>query len=124
VLSENVYWQGRDAASLRALHTLTAQDIGLSALPAGLDASASDRVISVTLVNHGREPAVALDVTALDRHGHRVLPAYYSANYITLMPFETRRIQILCPRHGARCANVQLQGWNAIAATARVEVGG
>ncbi len=112
VLSENVYWKGRTPTSLRALNTLAPQDIGLSASARGRDASGKDRVIYVTLVNHGHEPSVTLAVTALDRHGHRVLPVYYSANYVTLMPHETRRLRILCPVRGARCARIQLHGWN------------
>ncbi len=112
LLSENVYWQGRKPTSLRVLNTLAPQDVGLSASAQGQNASGKDHAVAVTLVNHGHEPSVALVVTALDRHGHRVLPAYYSANYVTLMPHETRRIRILCPKAGARCAQVQLRGWN------------
>jgi hypothetical protein len=120
VLSENVYWRGRTPTSLRALHTLAPQDIGLSASARGRDASGKDRVISVTLVNHGHEPSVTLVVTALDRHGQRVLPVYYSANYVTLMPHETRRLRILCPVRGARCARIQLHGWNVRPRSVRI----
>ena len=114
MLSENVYWQGRNSASLRALNTLVPQDVTLSATPGGRNASGQDRVISVRLVNRGHEPSVAVIVTALDRHGHRVLPSYYSGNYLTLMPGETRRINVLCPVHGVRCARLQLHGWNVV----------
>ncbi len=113
LLSENVYWQSARAKGLRALNTLQAQPIALTAQRAGAAAASGERRLTVTLTNRGTEPAVALKVTALDAHGHRVLPSYYSANYLTLMPGERRQIRIVCPRAEARCARVQLQGWNA-----------
>ncbi|MGC8519773.1 MAG: glycoside hydrolase family 2 TIM barrel-domain containing protein, partial [Steroidobacteraceae bacterium] len=122
VLSRNVYWQARHAGNLKALDRLHAQPIAVSAQRAAASASSGERRLTVTLTNRGTEPAVALQVTALDAHGHRVLPTYYSANFVTLLPGAHRRIRIRCPRAGARCARVQLQGWNAIGTS--VPIGG
>ena len=118
VLSENVYWQGRSARDLRLLDTLTPQRIAVVAHDVGLDESGRDRLVSVDLTNRGIEPAVVVKITALNAHGRRVLPAYYGANFVTLMRGERRSVVIRCPRRGARCARIALSGWN----TRRVSV--
>lgn len=122
-LSENVYWQGAHSKSLRALDTLRAQPVAVTAQRSDSHATGGARHYTVTLTNRGTEPAVALEVTALDAHGQRVLPSYYSTNFLTLMPGEHRQIRIRCPRQGARCARVQLQGWNALGTSVPIEHG-
>ena len=45
----------------------------------------------------------------------RILPAYYSDNYISLLPGETRTVTIEYPAsaaHGSFAIN--LRGWNAV----------
>jgi hypothetical protein len=103
-LSDNVYWQGRDEASQQRLNSLAAQTV-----TARMIAVAGER-IDVMLENHGREPALNAKLTMLDERGIRVLPVYYSDNFVTLMPGEARHIEILCP--GARCSRAALRGWN------------
>jgi len=92
LLSTNFYWQN------------VAQDdfTGLTKLPtATLDASVASHVegdntiLTVTL--HNPTPTVAL-MTHLQLHqkqsGRRVLPVFYSDNYITLVPGESRTLTI------------------------------
>jgi hypothetical protein len=109
-LSDNLYWQGRDAASQRRLNDLRPQAIALSAhahkTPEGTR-------VDVLLTNRGRAPALAAKITMLDEHGARVLPVYYDDNYVSLLPGESRRIEVLCPANSGRCATVALRGWNA-----------
>ena len=52
-------------------------------------------------------------ITVLDAEGDRVLPAYYSDNYIALMPGEIRNIEVHCPPGGRQCERVALRGWDA-----------
>jgi len=103
-LSDNVYWQGRDEASQQRLNYLAAQTV-----TARMIAVAGEQ-IDVMLENHGREPVLNAKLTMLDDRGIRVLPVYYSDNFVTLMPGEARHIEILCP--GARCSRAALRGWN------------
>jgi hypothetical protein len=49
----------------------------------------------------------------LDEHADRVLPVYYDDNYVSLLPGESRRIEVRCPGGSGRCARVALRGWNA-----------
>jgi hypothetical protein len=109
-LSDNLYWQGRDAAAHRRLVDLPQQAIGMSARAFK---NAEDTRVVVTLKNAGRAPALNVKITMLDPQGHRVLPVYYDDNYVALLPAETRRIEVHCPAASARCARVALRGWNA-----------
>jgi hypothetical protein len=109
VLSENVYWQGRNPADQRRLNDLKPQSIEITAQ--GRDSGLGVRV-TVRLKNSGSVPVLNAKLTVLDEAGVRVLPVYYSDNYIALLAGETRELDIQCPAGGSRCARVALRGWN------------
>jgi hypothetical protein len=117
-LSDNLYWQGRDAASHRRLAGLPPQPI---ALAARARSDGEDTRVEVVLTNRGRLPALAAKITLLDADGSRVLPVYYDDNYVALLPGEARRIEVLCPAGAARCAKVALRGWNVEAREIAIE---
>jgi hypothetical protein len=50
----------------------------------------------------------------LDGQGERVLPVYYSDNYVTLLPQESRVIDVTCPRGLRACSRVAVRGWNVV----------
>jgi len=108
-VSENLYWQGRDAASQRKLTELRPQAIEVTAQAR----NSTDPRVDVVLTNKGREPALAVKITMLDPHGERVLPVYYDDNYVALLPGESRRIEVICPMQSGQCTRVALRGWNA-----------
>jgi Exo-beta-D-glucosaminidase Ig-fold domain len=108
-VSDNVYWQGRDAASQQALNKLHAQPMTISA---GSRRDKADELIDVILANHGNVPVLTVKITMLDGTGSRVLPVYYSDNYVTLLAGEVRHIEVRCPGTVPRCARVALRGWN------------
>ena len=71
-----------------------------------------DLAIEVTLRNKGTVPALAAKLTLVDATGRRILPAFYSDNYVSLMPGDTHIIEIHCaPAHTAN-AQINLRGWN------------
>ena len=117
-LSDNLYWQGWDAASLRRLAELRAQTVSIAAQARKVG---KDTRVDVVLENQGREPALAAKITMLDANGERVLPVYYDDNYVSLLPGESRRIEIECPAGSSRCERVALRGWNV--ATREIPVG-
>jgi hypothetical protein len=102
VLSENIYWQGRDEASHRRLNTLAGQPVTVSTRQ-------EKDVVHVELVNRGNAPALNTKLTLVDAKGQRILPAYYSDNYLTLLPGEPRRLRI---HHSGNDARVRVRGWN------------
>jgi len=105
VLSRNLYWltnADMDGAKLdqMAVQAVTAEVIGQRAT-----------ALTVRLVNTGAAPALLVKLTLLDGQGRRVLPAYFSDNYVSLLPGERRTVEI---RHDAAIegAVVAMRGWN------------
>ncbi len=109
IRSENVYWPSATAAGQRRLDRLARQPVELTARDRE---AGSAQIVDVALTNRGRDTALATRITMQDARGTRVLPVYYGDNYVTLLPGETRRIQVECPLNGRRCARVAVHGWN------------
>jgi Exo-beta-D-glucosaminidase Ig-fold domain/Concanavalin A-like lectin/glucanases superfamily/Glycosyl hydrolases family 2/Glycosyl hydrolases family 2, sugar binding domain len=108
VLSENTYWQGATESSLQRLNELPAQRVRLTGYTSR---AGEDSLVRVILTDQGLAPALAVKLTLLDRLGRRILPAYYSDNYLTLLPGEPHEVTIRYP--GAPQATaVSLRGWN------------
>ena len=110
-LSENMYWQGRDPASQQRLNELQPQPLAISAQVRRAD---RDALIDVALENRGTVPALNAKITVLDRKGDRVLPVYYSDNYVSLLAGEKKHIEVRCPDRGAHCVRIALRGWNVV----------
>jgi glycosyl hydrolase family 2/Ig-like domain-containing protein/concanavalin A-like lectin/glucanase superfamily protein len=117
VLSDNVYWQGGSEADQRRLTELKPQAVEMRA---DRHETAQGSTVTVRLKNSGRTPVLNAKVTVLDHGGNRVLPVYYSDNYVTLLPGESRQLEIRCPAKSGQCARVALRGWNVVPAEAVV----
>jgi hypothetical protein len=110
VLSHNFYWQGRDQASYRALDGLPQVRLAAKATSHG---EGVDRVTTVDLSNPARNAAIETKLTLFGGNGAQVLPAYFSDNYVSLLPGESRRIEIRYPASAAKGpVTVKLRGWN------------
>jgi beta-galactosidase/beta-glucuronidase len=111
VLSENFYWQGKDDTSYRRLGTLAPQALTMTAKrhPDGAGQS-----VSVRIVNSGVQAALATKLTLLDSTGKRILPAYYSDNYLSLLPGEEQAVVIRIPPGGAAPSRIGVRGWNVV----------
>jgi hypothetical protein len=51
-------------------------------------------------------------LTLVNASGARILPAFYSDNYVSLLPGESREITIRFPVSSGADATVRLRGWN------------
>jgi beta-galactosidase/beta-glucuronidase len=110
VLSENFYWEGKDDGALRKLNELPESSIKILASSQRLGEEVSVRVL---LENATSSPVLANKLTLLDAKGARILPAYYSDNYVSMLPGERREIEIRYPASEyASNAKVALRGWN------------
>ncbi|MBD8699648.1 beta galactosidase jelly roll domain-containing protein [Sphingomonas sp. CFBP 13714] len=113
-VSENFYWQAANPADLRALSAMP--QATLRADVAAGTAAAGERSLRVTLSNPGTTPALQTKLTLFDGRGVQILPAYFSDNYVSLLPGETRDVTVAYP--GDRgVASVRLRGWNSPATT-------
>jgi hypothetical protein len=107
--SENFYWQ---AAKPEDLQALSAMPQAILKASAQVDApSAGEQVETITLANTGQTPALQAKLTLFDAKGEQILPAYFSDNYLSLLPSETRWVTVRYPQQRGT-ATVRLRGWN------------
>lgn len=116
LISDNTYWQGKDDASHQKLHGLAQQRLKAKAT---LRTVGEEQVVSVELVNEGKQAALATKLTLVDHMGARILPALYSDNYVTVLPGEPRRVDIRYPAKFGDRAAVKLRGWNVTPGSVR-----
>jgi len=77
-------------------------------------------VIEATLTNPGSQPALMVKLALRDAAGERVLPAYWSDNYVSLLPGETRVVTVRAPLSAAMPDSIGVRGWNVEAGTTKV----
>jgi hypothetical protein len=81
-----VYWPSTSPERQRGLDTLAGVPVTVRA-----SARTAGRV-DVTLTNPSKVPVLNTKLTLLDAAGARVLPVYWSDNYVALMPGESRTV--------------------------------
>ena len=111
VVSRNLYWLGADSASYRRLNRLPATSLSVAAKSTRVGETIRVRV---ELRNTGTTVSLANKLTLLNAaDASRILPAYYSDNYLSLLPGESREIEIEYPAtSGNGPAQLSLRGWN------------
>jgi hypothetical protein len=105
--SSNVYWWAKEEAKLRELNSLP---------EVKLDASAT-----VEIKNASAAPALMIKLVLKDATtGDRILPAYYSENYVSLMPGQQRTVTVEFPAGTGQPA-IGVRGWNIAQETIAVK---
>ena len=114
LLSENFYWR----APLDSVDDLTALD-GMPKVTLNVQVARKDAegkcVLSVKLRNPTDKIALMAHLQLRrQKSGQRVLPVFYSDNYVSLAPQESRVVTIEADLHdlGGEGALVMLDGWN------------
>ena len=113
LLSSNFYWRAvpwnpNDYTSLNKMPMVT-----LTAEVQSREVEGK-RVLTVTLHNPSANVALMAHLQLRRASGERVLPAFYSDNYISLVPNESRTVMIEASANafGGEDAQVVLDGWN------------
>jgi hypothetical protein len=109
-VSRNLYWLAAKPEDYRALDHLPQATISASAT--WTHAKGSDEV-TVHLENTGSDAILQQKLTLIDASGKRILPAYYSNNYVSLLPGESQTVTIQYPAKAATSApHLTLRAWN------------
>jgi len=117
LISDNLYWWAKDEANLRELISLPQAKLTSSATVA---ADGTERKATVKIMNSGATPVLMIKLTLKDAAtGARILPAYYSENYVSLLPGEQRTITVNFPSGQGEPA-IGLRGWNLATQTIAV----
>ena len=121
MVSDNLYWLADQKSSLRKLTALPPVALTLTATRSA-HADGEDQV-QVTLTNPATSIALSAKLTLQSRTTHqRILPAYYSDNYISLLPGERRQLTILFPKSGGHEGlELGVRGWNVAPAELEVQ---
>ncbi len=110
VLSMNLYWLGASDASYQQLNQLPAANLSIHA---GSLRSTGEAKLRVHVSNAGNVAALQVKLVLQAADGSRILPAYYSDNYISLLPGEQQDIEIAYPAAPATAApQLAIRGWN------------
>ena len=119
-VSRNFYWLGAQSSSYRKLNDLPPTPINLSA---STTSSAGETTVTVVLSNHGTSASLANKLTLLDREGKSILPAYFSDNYVSLLPGESQTVTVhFRERAGKSRVRLALRGWNSVPQVVDVKI--
>lgn len=112
VAPPNLYWIARSPTEQQRLASLSLQVLDVHATRRGADEAT---VIDIEVRNPGPTVALLARLTLRDARGSRVLPAFFSDNYVSLLPGEVRRITARCPAAGPACTHLAVRGFNVAA---------
>ena len=88
VLSENLYWQGKEEGNFQAIHSVARAKVAIQV-------SGKKGQYTATLTNESDVPAMMLRLKVVDsKTDDLVLPVWYSDNYFFLMPGESRTVTV------------------------------
>jgi hypothetical protein len=123
LVSENFYWLGAESASYRRLDRLPASSLSVTAKSTRSGESVHVRV---ELRNTGTVASLANKLTLLNAaDASRILPAYYTDNYVSLLPGESREIEVEYPVKSANgAAQLAIRGWNLAKQTVPLALSG
>lgn len=108
LLSDNFYWYPNADGKYTGLNKMKKADIKLS------DKNISSGKIEVSIVNPKGNPVAFFNrVSLIDaKTGERILPVFYSDNYVSVVPGETKTVTIeYLPKPGVT-PKVEVLGWN------------
>lgn len=126
LVSRNVYWLAAKTGTYRELSRMPKATLSATAKAT---AANGETVIQVRLQNSGSTAALATKLTLQHAAAPagaggdtRILPAYYSENYVSLMPGESTEISIAAPESMSKGGmKVGVRGWNVAQTTVAVE---
>jgi hypothetical protein len=125
LLSTNFYWRGQpsDPDDLTALNQLPMVTLKAT-VETPKEVIAGQRRLRVILHNPTSQIALMAHVQLRTKSGRRVLPVFYSDNYVSLAPGETKSIEMEAAASDFRgeAALIAVDGWNVTVTSASFAV--
>lgn len=111
LISENLYWLSAKPSQLQSLNNMPLVNLNGKVL---FKKEEVDVVAQVELFNPSKSIALMAHLNVRNaKTRQRILPAYYSDNYVSLMPGEKRIVNITIPRENASPKmKIGIDGWN------------
>jgi hypothetical protein len=112
-VSENFYWRGLDEHNLRALNEM--QKVALTgSILKSKDHGQAGMVIHLENLTDHIALMTCVKLVKSGDPGRRILPVFYSDNYISLLPREKRDVRVEFDQTGAadNTPKVIVEGWN------------
>jgi len=112
VVSENFYWRGLDDGDYKALRGMPDAVVSKSTVARR---SGDEWVLKTTLTNTSEAPALMLRLKVTgETTGERILPVFFSDNYLFLMPGEEKVITVRLKNRDTRGEKpvIELSGFN------------
>ena len=110
-VSTNLYWLGAHSANYRALTHLAETPLSLN-VSTTLIGSEIEATLEIT--NLGKVASLENKFTLLNSRGERILPAYYSDNYVSLLPGESETVTVQFPEQSpGEVAHIDVRGWKS-----------
>lgn len=118
-VSRNVYWLAEKERGYRGLNSLPPATLTTHATQKTVG---KENVIEFRISNIGQTAALMLKGTLLTAKGERILPAYFSDNYVSLLPGEQQTLTVRYPSSSYPQGDVgfSLRGWNMAEGTIAV----
>jgi hypothetical protein len=92
IISENIYWRGKEEDNLKAIRDIRKVTIRCTTQ---IEQRNDKWFLTTTILNPDNYPALLLRLKVVkEKSLERILPVIYSDNYLTLMPQEVRIIEI------------------------------
>ena len=118
IVSQNVYWQGANDAAYRGMTQMAKVRLTSTATSRR---DGDEIATTLDISNPGSVAALATKLTVMNGDGTQVLPAYFTDNYVSLLPGAKRRIEIRYPAAAMKGkTTVALRGWNVTPAVVQV----
>jgi len=112
VISDNFYWRGLEEGNFQALNSLPVVEIQESTQ---IQKSGEGWMLATKLNNNTEHPALMIRLKVVgEKSGERILPAFFSDNYIALMPGEEKTITMRLKDEDTRGEKpaVEISGFN------------
>ena len=112
IISDNFYWRGLIDGNYQALNSLPVIKLQNDTK---VEKAGEEWILTTTIKNTSKTPALMIRLKVVGiRTGERILPVFYSDNYISLMPAETKVIIMRLKdedTHGEK-PSVEISGYN------------